>query len=123
MEGGERGMSRIWKEPYDPERHPDHMYGVEADVDRPGLAPRHAYFVEVAGFTFQFLGLSQLRVALEHYRLPPKGSTRAFSIDGDHWEFQSWQTRLPAKLMRRSHRPRVVRALESALEAFCKGNQ
>ncbi len=108
-------MTRFWREPYEPARHRDHMPEIAGES---GDSPQYAYFVEVGGFTFEFVGLNQLEAALDFLRSPSTGTTRISAGGGDHWEFQPWQGRLPRNVRSRSRRPAAIRALEKALIAF-----
>jgi hypothetical protein len=87
------------------------------------LVPAETYFVEVCGFTFRFDSVGQIRryhdyfsqTKRERHRIPRKSDGM---FNGDHGERQTPFTRLPAKLLSRSNRPKVVKALALALAAF-----
>jgi hypothetical protein len=118
-------MSRAWREPYDGRRHRDKMGDLGRDafvVARSSagdsLRPRWTYFVAVAGFTFQFLSLQQVRACLRFYRNNNPGPSRMPIGGADHWEVQAWHERLPARLRHHSKRAQVARALQDALRTF-----
>lgn len=104
-------------EPFDPRRHRNHMPEVGGSCD----SPRVVVFVEVTNFEFVFFWPEQLEAAIEFFE-HPLGSTRMNAEGGDHWEFQPWQSRLPAGLTRRARRGRVVEALVAARSAFSESS-
>jgi hypothetical protein len=115
-------MARMWKEPFDPDRHHDHR---ERGVGPHGAGPATgwAYFVEVCGFTFEFMSLDHIRAALEYYsrkihpssRLPEYTNT---NLCHERGEWQPWWGRVPLYLQEEPKRVKVVKALEKALETF-----
>ena len=119
-------MSRHWREPFDPEKHRDHMWVArdEAGVRRdPVLDPGSIYFVEVCGFTFEFHSLGQIDVCLDYFsqRLHASSRINWEEFGGDHGEAQSWFERLPQRLLDESKRVRVVDALKKARADFATG--
>jgi hypothetical protein len=118
-------MARHWIEPLDPERHRDFMSsswvgGIPADADRSGSTD--VYFVAVAGFTFQFASLDQLRECLDWFRIKIHPSSRESGHELEHY-WQRWHERLPRGITKESKRPKVVKALENALADFAVGKQ
>jgi hypothetical protein len=106
-------MSRIAIEAFDPALHRNHMPEVLAP-DR----PRNVLVVTVGRFRLEFLSTAQLRAAIDYFQ-SPSGSTRLAVSGGDHWEFQPWQSRLPAGITNSHNRLAVLAALQSA-EAAAK---
>ena len=104
------------------------------------LLPKVTYFVEVAGFTFRFSEVEQLREALTFYRqkthpssrLPdeewvrseaqrnPKGYRRTITaiMHAERDQLQRWWERVPLYLQENGKRERVIEALEKALREF-----
>ena len=101
-------MSRIAVEAFDPAAHRNHMPEVPAP-DR----PRNVLVVTIGRFRLEFLSTAQLQAAIAYFH-SPSGSTRLAAAGGDHWEFQPWQSRLPAGINNSHNRPRVLAALQSA---------
>jgi hypothetical protein len=127
-------MTKIWSEPFDPERHRNPMnWGWGAppadEIPRHWRAPtleRHAVlFVRVCSFTFEFHNLDQLRACLAYYaqKLHPTSRLPVTTQDygGDHTETQRWFERLPAHLREETKRVQVVAALEEALRRAAEG--
>jgi hypothetical protein len=121
-------MARHWHEPYDPNRHRNRMLGAGPPADEspdPIILPRSVFFVEAAGFTFEFHSLDQLRAALEYFAQKVRPSSRIPHFPSgsvDHWEGQRWYDRIPMKLLKESRRLRVVKALTEALAHFSGGS-
>lgn len=115
-------MSKHWKEPIDPSRHRDFMFG-SGDGGYPRSAPPDplipdwAYFVRVNSFTFEFASLDQIRQCLSYCRQKTHPSTRKPGITLEHY-WQRWFERLPKGLLRGTKRERVVAALERAPKDF-----
>ncbi len=109
---------KLWKEPLDPDRHVDH-FGVGSATPRKRVHGREqAYFVQVAGFTFELASIDQLGVALEWFATPIHPSSREPVFEHEKGEWQPWHSRLPAFIKKSSKRERVIEALRRALEAF-----
>jgi hypothetical protein len=108
-------MAKHWKEALDPTRHVDHFVAGGSVPRRRTRGDEYSYFVRVAGFTFEFASVAQIRVALERFSTPIQPSSRqpVFEPEKGHW--QPWDARLPAKILSGSRRERVVRALRDAL--------
>lgn len=122
-------MARHWSEKLDPERHMDVMgtasYFGGATIEpaqSPGLDDRRVYFVAVAGFTFQFVSLAQLRECLEWFRQKIHPSSRLPSVTLEHC-WQRWYERLPKGLTKDPKRQKIVTALENALSDFAVGKE
>lgn len=113
-------MSRHWKEKLDPQKHTDHMGGTRLESVDP-LIERWAYFVRVCGFTFEFIGIQQLRECLAHFsrKLHPSGKFVNLP-PGTHW-IHPWHERLPMYLFEESKRRKAVKALTRALSDFEAG--
>lgn len=121
-------MAHWWTETYDPNEHVNLMKGVvdgvySFDLDQTPsdhLVDKDVYFVRVAGFTFQFLDLRQLKIAAEYFDRRLKGSSQVGDATGaaDHWEVQRWFERLPKGLERKERRTEIAKALKQALAEF-----
>ena len=103
-------MSSAAIEDFDPAIHRDHMPELPAP---PG--PRRVLVVTHRAFRLEFLSQAQLDAAIAYFRAP-SGSTRIVFAGGDHWEFQPWQSRLPAGINNSHNRPAVLAALIAARE-------
>lgn len=117
-------MARHWKEGLDPARHRDEMAGSIGGLLVPAadaLIERWAYFVAVAGFTFRFVSLAQIRTARDHFgrKIHPSGRIEHYR-GHRHW-YHPWHERLPIWLFEGPKRVRVVRALRRALIDFGTG--
>jgi hypothetical protein len=99
----------------------DGRYATDLDeTPRDRLIEKSVYFVEACQFTFEFLSLRQLEIALAHFEEQHRGSTRIVGGIGaaDHWEVQRWFERLPKRLERKHRRAEVAAALRDALGFF-----
>ena len=103
-------MSRVRIEQFDPDVHRNHMPEVGQKIDPKG----QVIVVEYKRFRLEFLSREQLAVAVRYFEDKTGGSTRARSINGDHWEFQPWTSRLPAGINNRHNRPGMQKALAEA---------
>lgn len=110
-------MAKIWSEPLDPARHVDHFYSRTFPRTK-----KHdgelAYFVRVAGFTFEFVSVAQIRECLEWFSTPIHPSSRLPNIGPEKGEWQPWHSRLPAAIKKGSRRERVIAAMRQALVQF-----
>jgi hypothetical protein len=123
--GGEHPVARWWTEPLDTKRHRDfistsHIGGMEIEPPRDRLIEQRVYFVEAAGFTFQFVSLGQLRETLGYFEQQIHPSSRKPGVVLEHY-WQSWFERLPQWLFEEPRRVKVVSALNRALQAFEAG--
>ena len=116
-------MARIWTEPFDPARHRNLMLrgGPPADDMEKywrakTLEQYEVVFVRVAGFTFQFHSVEQIRACFEFYSSKLHPSGRSSKGDADRWEAQRWFEQLPLYLQEEPKRKKVVAALEEALQ-------
>lgn len=100
--------SRTLIVPFDPQLHRNHM----TEVDCPASV-RHVLIVSSGKFQLEFLSQAQLQAAIRYFRAP-SGSTRRSAGGGSHWEFQPWQSRLPAGINNAHNRGKMLAALESA---------
>ena len=129
-------MSRIWSEPYDALRHqtfmPDEFGGGEAVARHhrsPTLQPHRVFLVSVAGFTFTFHTLDEIRACLAFYeqKIQPSGRSGVaegmVARDEVAWrhEVQRWHERLPSYLREEPKRVAVVAALTEALSRAATG--
>ncbi|HVT33293.1 MAG TPA: hypothetical protein VHE32_11630 [Rhodanobacteraceae bacterium] len=101
-------MSSIVVEAFNPEVHRNHMPEVPAPA-----VPHKVLVVVVGRFRLEFLSSAQLEAAIAYFRSPSE-TTRMPAGGGDHWEFQRWQSRLPAGINNSHNRPKVLAALDSA---------
>lgn len=128
-------MSRIWSEPYNPDRHRNPMRNgwdgpatpaVERYWRAPTLSRHRVLFVQVCGFTFEFHGPEQLAACLAFYAQRHRPTSRLPVADGsyggDHAETQRWFERLPLYLLEEPKRLQVVAALEAAQRHHLPGD-
>ena len=118
-------MSTVWREPFDPARHVDHFYpgGARPRRSVPAGVKDWAYFVRVCGFTFEFASVGQIRECLAHYSRRHEPSSRlteyaTTNLVHEKGEWETWSERVPLVLRSKSKRPKVVKALERAVEQF-----
>lgn len=112
-------MAKHWKEPLDARRHLDHFHVGNAHrrcAERSGMGV--SYFVEVCGFTFEFANTDQIAEMIAFLAMPIHPSSRRPVFDPEKGEWQAWHERLPARILKRSKRERVLRALRDAYDAF-----
>ena len=95
--------------PFNPEIHRNHMPEVECPA-----SVRNVLVVSSGKFQLEFLSQAQLQAAISYFR-SPLGSTRRCAAGGDHWEFQPWQSRLPAGINNSHNRGSMLAALEAAM--------
>lgn len=116
-------MARHWKEELDTRTHRDFMRGhqdvggVSIDTPRDNLLPAWIYFVDVAGFTFQFTSTDQISEALNYFEEKVHSSTKEYNNGLEHY-WQPWFCRLPPGLKSGTKRREVVKALEAALTEY-----
>lgn len=116
-------MAKHWKERLDPRKHRDFMSGYQDAGGLPVVAPRDnlleswVYFVNVAGFTFQFVTIDQIRDALNYFEEKIHPSTTEFNNGLEHY-WQTWYCRLPSGIKAEAKRIKVCKALHSALAAY-----
>lgn len=113
-------MSRHWKEKLDPSKHRDFMRGYQDAGGLPLGAPRDnlleswVYFVEAAGYTFQFVSVDQISEALRYFEDKTHPSTKEYNSGFEHY-WQPWYCRLPPGIKSEAKRSKVVKALNAAL--------
>lgn len=107
-------MGRIALEQYDETKHRNHM----PEVCRNIVSSGHVIVVEQGRFRLEFLSMEQLRTAIAYFEKKDGGSTRTEAGGGDHWEFQSWQSRLPAGINNKHNRHKILNLLRAALEKY-----
>ena len=99
--------------------------GVARHHRAPTLEPHRVVFVRVAGFTFEFHSLDQIRTCLAFYQQPHHPTSRlpvsTGDYGGDQSETQRWFERLPLYLREAPKRRLVVKALEDALARAATG--
>ena len=115
-------MARIWTERFNPERHLDFMSttqigGSPYESMQHQLIERQVFFVAVAGFTFEFHSLDQIKLALTHFETKIHPSSALPGITLEHY-WQRWYERLPQWLFEEPRRVRVVSALRRASRHF-----
>jgi hypothetical protein len=115
-------VAKIWNEPFDSTRHQNKMFngpaaeGLDLYWRAKTIEPHDVFFVRVAGFTFEFHSVEQIRTCLAFYARKIHPTSRLSIDGGDHWEFQRWFERLPLYLQEEPKRKKVVAALEEALK-------
>jgi hypothetical protein len=91
----------------------------------PTLEPHQVLFVRVAGFTFEFHSVEQVRACQAYYASKHHPSSRlpvaTGEYGGDHSEVQRWFERLPLYLREEPKRLQVVAALNDALHRVALG--
>lgn len=116
-------MARHWKEKLDPSKHRDFMSahqdagGLPVDVPRDNLLNSWVYFVDVAGFTFQFVAVAQIQDALRYFEKKIHPSTKEYHNGLEHY-WQTWYCRLPPGIKGEAKRIKVRKALRAALAEF-----
>jgi len=124
-------------EPFDSSRHTTPMGSEVGDPQgivrywrARTLEPHYTIFVRVAGFTFVFHDVEQIRACLAFYSKKhlPSGRSKAVTDAirsgqvGGRYETEQWHERLPLYLREEPKRTRVVAALESTLRQVESGN-
>ena len=123
-------MSKHWVEKFDASKHQNHMWGVGlfSPTDRGSASiPHNVYFVSECGFTFEFHNLDQVEACKHYYSQKIRPSTmipekELYKYGGDQSETQRWFEKMPKKLNNNHNRPKVLKALNKALESFNNGN-
>ena len=113
-------MAKHWKEIANLEKHIDYMstshVGGIALKGSPEKDTAQVYFVQVEGFTFQFVTLDQLDTAIAYFSdMPP--ASRASNNGLEHF-WQRWYERLPKGMTKKSKRAKVLKALNKARNEF-----
>jgi hypothetical protein len=94
-----------------------HIGGMPIEPPKDRLIEQRVFFVNAAGFTFQFASLEQLRAALTYFEQRVHPSSREPDVTLEHY-WQRWFERLPQWLTEEPRRVRVLSALSRALQAF-----
>jgi len=105
-------MAKIWKEPKS-----RHLWLSE-------LEPTYQYYVDVCGFTFEFISIDAIKEAKAWFAQKTHPSGRLPDSDwlrAEHDVAQRWHERLPAAIKKGTKRDRVVKALTEAIDEFSKG--
>ena len=76
----------------------------------------HVIILEQASFRLEFLSLNQIDAAITYFEKP--NITTRLPVNGDHWEFQSWISRLPAKINNAKNRTKILEGLHKAKTEF-----
>ena len=113
-------MARWWKKPV------ENRYRIRSEGKY--SSDPYQYCVCVCGFTFAFSSLEEIPRYIEHYEKTILPSSRLPNFVkgpryGDHEECQRWYERLPLRLREGTRRPRVIKALKSALADFQKASR
>ncbi|MBV8659887.1 MAG: hypothetical protein JO142_18870 [Burkholderiales bacterium] len=120
-------MAKIVIENFDQTRHSNPIWYIDSEqrvrYERTGgLAPYRVCLVEVCGFEFTFHSTMQIELCLEYYSRQTQPTSRLpvyrENLGGDHWETQRWFEKLPLYLLEKSKRPKVVAALDRALDVY-----
>lgn len=113
-------MTNIWREIADPIKHRDFMStrvegGVAVEKSRDGLIEKWVYFARVDGFTFQFVGLDQVRECKTYFEQKIHPSTKDKGhIPHEHY-WQAWHDKLPKGVTSEKNRRAVMKALDKVL--------
>jgi hypothetical protein len=111
---------KFWKERFDLSRHKDQMDSlvhVQYATDPHASIRTHwIYFAEIAGFTFEFMSLDQVRECLAHFEQRLHPSSRLDIGSADSWEVQRWYERIPGHLQSDRDRSDIVRVLSALLQ-------
>ncbi|MDE3895987.1 MULTISPECIES: hypothetical protein [Vibrio] len=115
-------MSKIWRELADPKVHSDFMSsynegGVPVKKSRDNLLEQWVYFVNVCGFTFQFVSIEQIIECKAYFVQKVHPSTRDSHPPSEHF-WHPWYCKLPKGLNKTSNRKRVLKALDCALQKW-----
>lgn len=116
-------MARHWKEKLDPRKHRDFMRGYQdagglpIDAPRDNLLDFWAYFVDVAGFTFQFVSVDQIHEALCYFEAKVHPNTKENNNGLEHY-WQPWFCRLPPGIKSEAKRIKIVKALNAAFTEY-----
>ncbi|MEM9533348.1 MAG: hypothetical protein AAGA23_20670 [Pseudomonadota bacterium] len=114
---------RFWREKLDPKKHKDYFSGAQtpgglpAEPPKDNFVPAHAYFVQAAGYTLEFVSLAQVQEALEYFRKKVHPSTMEPAVHSEHY-WQRWYERLPKGIKSGSKRAKMARALEATLKEY-----
>ncbi len=89
--------------------------------------PHDVYIVRECGFTFEFHNIEQVESCRDYYNQKIRPSTiipekELFKYGGDQSETQRWFEKMPKKLNNNHNRPKVLKALNKAMESFKNGN-
>jgi hypothetical protein len=96
----------------------DHFHPASAVRRKPLPLDGLSYFVAVAGFTFEFVSVEQVRECLSFFEKRIHQSSRAPIFEPEKGEWEAWHERLPATILKGSKRGRVIKALRAALVEF-----
>ena len=117
-------MSNVWREQADPKKHIDfmgnqHVGGLPIEPARDNLLKKWVYFARVKGFTFQFIGLDQVKECRDYFEKKIHPSTIDYHPPYEHY-WQQWYTRLPKGIRSEKNRVNIVKALNKIIEQWGK---
>lgn len=121
-------MSKHWIEQYDETHHINHMWGIGIfpptdSVSKYKPEPHNVYFVRECGFSFEFHNIEQVESCRDYYNKKIRPSTIITKGElnlygGDQTETQRWFEKMPKKLNNNHNRPKILKALNKAIESF-----
>ena len=103
-------MPKVSIESYDKDAHRNHMPEFGDQIDPNG----QVIIIEISKYKLEFLSLNQLQAAISYFGSKTHPSSRLNASGGDHWEFQSWVSRLPKGIINNHNRERVLKTLKLA---------
>lgn len=120
-------MAKITIKDYWTGHYPNYMWYIDNEQLRryqstKGLVPYKVCLVDVCGFRFTFHSVMQIELCHDYFaqKIRPSGRLPVYqgNLGGDHYETQRWFEKLPARLSHHSKRPKVLSALEVAINEF-----
>jgi hypothetical protein len=120
-------MAKITVKDYRMGHYPNYMSYIDDEQLRryhssKGLVPYQVCLVDVCGFRFIFHSVMQIELCHDYFAQKIRMSGRLpvyhENLGGDHYETQRWFERLPARLSHHSKRPKILAALERAIQDF-----
>jgi len=82
------------------------------------FTPAYVYYVEVCGFTFEFLTIQDIIEVMNWFSQKIHKSTRLPDskwLRAEHDVAQRWYEKLPAYIKKGSKRSRIIKALDEAI--------
>jgi hypothetical protein len=115
-------MSKIWRERANPKKHTDFMSthnegGIPVKAPKDNLIDKWVYFVEVFNFTFQFVGIEQVKQCKEYFSKSIHPSSRESGHDLEHY-WHPWYSKLPKGINKGVRRLKVLKSLDQILEKW-----
>jgi hypothetical protein len=120
-------MAKITVKDYQTGYYPNYMSYIDDEQGRryhstKGLVPYKVCLVDVCGFRFTFHSVMQIELCHDYFAQKIRMSGRLpvyrENLGGDHYETQRWFEKLPARLSHHSKRPKILSALEMAINEF-----